>query len=212
MDHFGGLDVSVKETSICIVDDTGRIVKEVKVASEPAALLKVLGNPTYRFKRIGLEAGPLSQWLFSALAEAELPVICVETRHMQAVLKAQINKTDRNDARGRCLRWVLVVQKRIGGSIDDQGFSRPGWVCNSRRTHGGGDPYRDLVCAHMLEQIGQRLRVTNVANGKSVVSKVADKGPNRRFWPRREIDLTPPASRAIGCDGMCNVSLERVAE
>ena len=71
MDHFGGLDVSVKETSICIVDDTGRIVKEVKVASEPAALLKVLGNPTYRFKRIGLEAGPLSQWLFSALAEAE---------------------------------------------------------------------------------------------------------------------------------------------
>ena len=100
MDHFGGLDVSVKETSICIVDDTGKIVKEVKVASEPAALLKVLGNPSYRFKRIGLEAGPLSQWLFSALAEAELPVICVETRHMQAVLKAQINKTDRNDARG----------------------------------------------------------------------------------------------------------------
>ena len=100
MDHFGGLDVSVKETSICIVDDTGRIVKEVKVASEPAALLKVLGNPTYRFKRIGLETGPLSQWLFGALAEAELPVVCVETRHMQAVLKAHINKTDRNDARG----------------------------------------------------------------------------------------------------------------
>ena len=73
MDHFAGLDVSVKETSICIVDDTGRIVKEVKVASEPAALLKVLGNPTYRFKRIGLEAGPLSQWLFSALAEADMP-------------------------------------------------------------------------------------------------------------------------------------------
>jgi transposase len=100
MDHFAGLDVSVKATSICIVDDTGRIVREVKVASEPEALLKVLGNPTYRFKRIGLEAGPLSQWLFSALAEAGLPVICVETRHMRAVLQAQINKTDRNDARG----------------------------------------------------------------------------------------------------------------
>jgi len=100
MEHFAGLDVSVKETSVCIVDDTGKIVREVKVASEPAALLKVLGNPSYRFKRIGLEAGPLSQWLFSALAEAELPVICVETRHMQAALKAQINKTDRNDARG----------------------------------------------------------------------------------------------------------------
>ena len=100
MDHFVGLDISVKDTSVCIVDETGKIVREVKVASEPGALLAVLKNPTYRFKRIGLEAGPLSQWLFNALAEAGLPVICVETRHMQAVLKAQINKTDRNDARG----------------------------------------------------------------------------------------------------------------
>jgi len=100
MEHFAGLDVSVKDTNVCIVDDTGRLVREVKVASEPAALLPVLTNPAYHFKRIGLEAGPLSQWLFSALAEAGLPVICVETRHMRAVLKAQINKTDRNDARG----------------------------------------------------------------------------------------------------------------
>jgi transposase len=82
------------------VDDTGRIVRETKVASEPEALLQVLKNPTYSFKRIGLEAGPLSQWLYSALGEANLPVVCVETRHMRAVLKAQINKTDRNDARG----------------------------------------------------------------------------------------------------------------
>jgi transposase len=100
MDYFAGLDVSVKDTSVCIVDGTGKIAREVKVASEPAALLAVLTGSSYRFKRIGLEAGPLSQWLFSALAEADLPVICVETRHMRAVLKAQINKTDRNDARG----------------------------------------------------------------------------------------------------------------
>jgi transposase len=100
MDYFAGLDVSVKETSVCIVDETGRIVREAKVASEPAALLAVLNNFSHHFKRIGLEAGPLSQWLFSALAETGLPVICVETRHMRAVLKAQINKTDRNDARG----------------------------------------------------------------------------------------------------------------
>jgi transposase len=100
MDHFAGLDVSVKETSVCIVDATGKIVREVKVASEPEALLAVLTNSIYRFKRIGLEAGPLSQWLFRGLAEAELPAVCVETRHMQALLKAQINKTDRNDARG----------------------------------------------------------------------------------------------------------------
>jgi transposase len=91
MDHFAGLDVPVKDTSVCIVDDTGKIVWEVKVASEPEALLAVLKSSAYCFKRIGLEAGPLSQWLFSGVAEAELPVVCVETRHMQAVLKAQIN-------------------------------------------------------------------------------------------------------------------------
>jgi len=98
MDHFAGLDVSVKETSICIVDDAGKIVREARVASEPEALLLVL--TIYRFKRVGLEAGPLSQWLYSVLARAGLPVICVETRHIRAMLKAQINKTDRNDARG----------------------------------------------------------------------------------------------------------------
>ena len=78
MDHFAGLDVSVKETSVCIVNDTGRIVREVKVASEHEALLQVLGNSIYRFKRIGLEAGPLSQWLFSGLAEEDLPIVCIE--------------------------------------------------------------------------------------------------------------------------------------
>jgi transposase len=100
--------VSVKETSVCIVDDAGKIVREARVASEPEALLQVLTNSIDRFKRIGLEAGPLSQWLYSVLAEAGLPVICVETRHMRAMLKAQINKTDRNDARG------LAQMMRVG--------------------------------------------------------------------------------------------------
>ena len=115
MDHFAGLDVSVKETSVCIVDDSGKIVREAKVASEPEALLSVLKNPAYRFKRIGLEAGPLSQWLYSALAEAELPVVCVETRHMQAVLKAQINK----DRPQRCARH----------RADDAGGALPSGAC-----------------------------------------------------------------------------------
>jgi len=80
MDHFAGLDVSVKETSVCIVNDAGRIVREVKVASELEALRQVLMTSGQPFKRIGLEAGPLSQWLFSALAEAGLPVISADAR------------------------------------------------------------------------------------------------------------------------------------
>src|SRR6478735_5268798 len=100
MQHYVGLDVSVKETSVCIVDKTGKVIREVKVATEPVAILAVLTEEPLAIERIGLEAGPLSQWLYSALAEAGLPVICVETRHMKAALSAQINKSDRNDARG----------------------------------------------------------------------------------------------------------------
>ena len=101
MDYFAGLDVSVKQTSVCIVDDSGKIIREVKVASErarsSAASAEKLCLP---LQANWIGSWPLSQWLFSALAEAVLPVVYVETRHMQAVLKAQINKTDRNDARG----------------------------------------------------------------------------------------------------------------
>jgi transposase len=100
MKHYAGLDVSVKETSICIIDETGKICREAKVPSHPEDLLRVLQDPAWNLVRIGLEAGPLSQWLFSGLAEAGLPVVCIETRHAKAYLKAQINKTDRNDARG----------------------------------------------------------------------------------------------------------------
>jgi len=100
MQYYAGLDVSVKETSVCIVDKTGKVIREVKVATKPVAILAVLTEQALAIERIGLEAGPLSQWLYSALVEADLPVICVETRHMQAALSAQINKSDRNDARG----------------------------------------------------------------------------------------------------------------
>src|SRR5215213_1246021 len=100
MKHYAGLDVSLKETSICIVDETGSISREMKAPSHPEDLARVLLDPTWRLARIGLEAGPLSQWLFSGLAETGLPVVCIETRHAKAFLKAQVNKSDRNDARG----------------------------------------------------------------------------------------------------------------
>src|SRR5262249_24447825 len=100
MDYFAGLDVSVKETSICIVDDTGKIVREAKVASEPEALLAALKEPAYHSKRIGLEAGALSQWLVSGVGEGGLAVICGGQGDKKGVVKAQINKSDRNDARG----------------------------------------------------------------------------------------------------------------
>lgn len=100
MKHYAGLDVSVKDTSICIVDEDGRICREFKVTSHPEDISYALNGLGVRLERVGLEAGPLSQWLFEGLARARLPAICIETRHAKAFLKAQMNKTDRNDARG----------------------------------------------------------------------------------------------------------------
>lgn len=100
MKHYAGLNVSVKETSVCVIDEAGTICREVKVPSHPRDLVEALKGPAWRIERIGLEAGPLSQWLFSGLADAGLPAVCIETRHTKAFLKAQVNKSDRNDARG----------------------------------------------------------------------------------------------------------------
>jgi transposase len=101
MVHFAGLDVSVKATSVCVVDDAGKVILEQKTPTEPADIIALLTSLGVSFGRIGIEAGPLSQRLVNGLTAANLPVICVETRHMKALLTAQqISKTDRNDARG----------------------------------------------------------------------------------------------------------------
>ena len=86
MEHFAGLDVSVKETSVGIVDDTGRVVREAKVSSEPEALLAVLNNPSYRFRRIGLEAGPLSQWLLKSWGLFLRAPLRAVTRHLPRII------------------------------------------------------------------------------------------------------------------------------
>ena len=100
MDHDAGIDVSLEQSSLCVVDATGRIVREAKVASEPEALITVLRGLALPLVRIGLEAGPLSQWLQAALVKAGFEAVLLETRHVKAALSAMIVKTDRKDARG----------------------------------------------------------------------------------------------------------------
>jgi transposase len=101
MMHYVGLDVSVKETAVCVIDSAGEVVLERKVATEPDDLVVLLESVGVDYERVGIEAGPLSQWLVPRLEAAGLPAVCVETRHMNALLKAQqTNKSDRNDARG----------------------------------------------------------------------------------------------------------------
>ncbi len=100
MKYYTGLDVSLEQTSVCIVDEAGESMFEGKVDSDPEALCSFFARQGLQQERILLEAGPLSQWLYSGLTEAGYPVICAETRHMKAALSAQRIKTDRHDARG----------------------------------------------------------------------------------------------------------------
>jgi transposase len=99
MKHYAGLDVSLEETAICIVDENGRIVKELRASSEPPALIATLDGIGLSLERIGLEACSLTAWLHDGLCEAGLPAICIETRQANAAMKTMPNKTDRNDAR-----------------------------------------------------------------------------------------------------------------
>jgi transposase len=100
MDHYAGIDVSLECSSVCVVDASSKIVREGKVASEPEALIEWFASPGLRLVRIGLEAGPLSQWLYAGLKQAGLAVELLETRHVRAGLSAMSVKTDRKDARG----------------------------------------------------------------------------------------------------------------
>jgi transposase len=99
MDHYAGIDVSLECSSVCVVGAGGKIVREARVASEPEALIGWFGTLGFGLARIGLEAGPLSQWLYAAMKQAGLAVELLETRHVSHAFKAMPVKSDRNDAR-----------------------------------------------------------------------------------------------------------------
>jgi transposase len=100
MDKYVGLDVSMEETSVCILDGAGNIVFEGKTASQPDALATLLRSKARDAARIVFETGALASWLWHELKARNFPVICLDARHARAALSMRVNKTDRNDACG----------------------------------------------------------------------------------------------------------------
>ncbi len=100
MDHYAGIDVSLECSSMCVVDAAGKIIREDKVATEPEALVAWFGSLGLAVRRIGLEAGPFSQWLYAGMKDAGLAVELLETRHVRDAFKAMPVKSDRKDAQG----------------------------------------------------------------------------------------------------------------
>ena len=120
MRYFAGLDVSLEETSICVVDEQGAVVREGRAASEPETLAAWFKQGGWSIARLGLEAGPLSPWLYRGLAVAGLPAICIETRRMHGATRLMAVKTDRVDARAitQAIRvgWYTAVHVKSPAS------------------------------------------------------------------------------------------------
>ncbi|GLR90413.1 hypothetical protein GCM10007857_71280 [Bradyrhizobium iriomotense] len=120
VENYAGIDVSLELSSVCVVDAQGKILKEAKVASEPDALVEFFETLGFAVKRIGLEAGPLSQWLHAGLKGAGFETVLLETRHVKAALSAMTVKTDRKDARGIAqlirMGWFRPVHAKSVGA------------------------------------------------------------------------------------------------
>ena len=121
MKYYAGLDVSMKETFVCIVDETGKRVYEVQVSTEPKWIYNELNKSGYELEKVGLESGSLSSYLTKGLQALGCKAICINARKMAAILSVTVNKTDKNDARGiadamRCNHYKEVS---IRESYDD---------------------------------------------------------------------------------------------
>ena len=190
MNHYVGIDVSLETSSVCVVDGNGKIVREGKIVSEPDALIAWLGGLKLELTRIGLEAGPLSQWLYAAMRQAGLAVELLETRHVRNALKTMPVKTDRNDARGIAqlmrLGWfrpvhcksipaqetraLLTARKLVQVKLHDIEMSLRGILRGFGLKVGPTTPVRfegrirELVAGHpSLETIAQGLLAVRVA-------------------------------------------------
>jgi len=195
MKHYAGIDVSLEQSSVCVMDADGRIAREAKVASEPQALIAWFAGLGLPLERIGLEAGPLSQWLYAAMRQAGLAVELLETRHVRDAFKAMTVKTDRNDARAiaqlmrlgwfkpvHCksvaaqeVRALLTARKLVDTKLHDienslrgilRGFGLKVGRTTARRFAGR---IRELVAGHpALETIAQALLAVHEALKREV--------------------------------------------
>jgi transposase len=130
--HFCGLDVSLRQTAICIVDEDGKIVKEVKVGSDPDVLARFLGEAGYPLQRIGLEAGSTAAWLQAGLVQRGRPAVCIDARHAAALKTGFRNKNDQNNARG--IAQMMRTNSFRPVWVKSMAFQRLGAMFTARNT------------------------------------------------------------------------------
>ena len=220
MYHYAGIDVSLECSSVCVVDGTGKILREAKVASEPGALIAWFRSLGLAVERIGLEAGPLSQWLYAAVREAGLAVELLETRHVRDAFKAMPVKSDRNDARGIAqlmrLGWfrpvhcksieaqetraILTARKLLQSKLRDvenslRGVLRGFGLKVGKTTEGSfADRIRELVAGHPgLEVVAQALLAAHAVLRREFNSLDKRVQKLARAHPQAKLLMTTPS-------------------
>ncbi len=178
MEIFTGLDVSMASTSVCALNANGEIVSEAKVPSDPGSIAEHLGELPGRITAVGLEAGPLSQWLHNGLSEAGYKTVLMETRRVKSALKAAPVKTDRRDAEGiaHLLRmgWFQPVHCKSVASQEKRA------LLGSRNTLVEGVKRLELSVRGILRNFGLKLgrvskgrweeRVRELTSGNAMLS------------------------------------------
>lgn len=153
MKYFAGLDVSLEQTAICVVDESGRIVKEGRAASAPRALYEALRKIDLPLERIGLEACSLTAWLYDGIRAEGLPAICIETRQAKAAMKTMPNKTDRNDARALAQIMRTGWYRQVRARTDWRRYGHHG-ACRAA----SGDRGHDVARVRANDKAGPQYR------------------------------------------------------
>jgi len=196
MEQYVGLDVSQEQTAVCVVDGDGKTLWQGKCASTPEAIAATIRTRAPEAVRIGLESGPLSAWHWHELRKLGLPVVCLDARHAKAALALQLNKSDRNDARGlaqivrtgwyrevavksvdsQLVRSMLttraqLVRMRVDLANQVRGVLKPFGLIAGK---GGGQPFvervRTLVADGPLQEVAEALLSAWRAIGEQIAA------------------------------------------
>ena len=182
MKQYVGLDVSQKETAVCVVDQVGNVLFEGKAPSDPGALARVIHKRAPAAERIGFETGAMASWLWHELKRVGLPVVCVDARHAHAALSVRMNKSDPNDARGLAELIRVGWYREVRVKSDDSQAVRALLVARSRLVRIRRDLENQI--RSLLKEVGLlfsraiggqfRIRVLQLVDDQHVLRSIVD--------------------------------------